>query len=241
MNQHLGRRRRRGRQPGGLTSSLSLKPAMLAEGARSIPCGASTRPRPQQARSGGSGSRRCAVSAGQRHRARRTSISMVTLLPARDPPLRNRLVTIDEYEALPEFVSRLESGSMMRPSSPPRPGLGGRPAGTRVNEHTAGLIEKSGIIEVTPDTKVVIQDSALSRLPGRRPRVRRPAARLLDDAGTGRGGPGWSSRPATPSRSGGPPSGCSYDAGLAVDVILACAEGMAPTELTADDLVAADR
>ena len=150
--------------------------------------------------------------------------------------LANRLVTIDT-EARPEFVSRLESVYDVPLVSTDRASAQGL-LDAWVNEHTAGLIEKSGI-EVTPDTKVVIQDSLLFAAAWQTPFEFDDLPLDFDDAGTVEAVQGIvTARYAESER--WTAVRLPYDARLAADVILP-AEGMAPTELTADDLVAADR
>lgn len=216
-------------------SSLSLSLAMLAEGARGDSLASIDETL------GLAGEERAAAFS-----ALRGSLSGYATAPGdidlEEPPaqpaihLANRLVTIDT-EALPEFVSRLESVYDV-PLVPTDRGSAQGVLDAWVNEHTAGLIEKSGI-EVTPDTKVVIQDSLLFAAAWQTPFEFDDLPLDFDDAGTVEAVQGIvTARYAESER--WTAVRLPYDARLAADVILP-AEGMAPTELTADDLVAVDR
>ena len=92
---------------------------------------------------------------------------------------------------------------------------------------------------MTPDTKVVIQDSLLFAAAWQTPFEFDDLPLDFDDAGTVEAVQGIvTARYAESER--WTAVRLPYDARLSADVILP-AEGMAPTELTADDLVAADR
>lgn len=211
-------------------SSLSLSLAMTAEGARGRSLESI------DAALGLSGDARAEAHAGLR-----SSLGGYAAAPGEidleEPPvppavhLANRLVTIDS-DAEQAFVDRLAEvyGVALVGTTH---GEAQSLLDSWVRENTAGLIERSGI-EVTPDTRVVIQDALLFAAAWRTPFTSDGVPLEFDGAGTIDAVQGIvAARYVSNERWSA--VRLPYDERLAADVILP-AEGLSPHDLTVDDL-----